>query len=383
MTRKQVVLKAIEGQITWIQAATILGISDRQMRRLKTRYEQQGYGGLRDYRSGKPRRKRIPVSAIERMLKLKRETYADFSMRHFHEQLRERHDVRISYTWMRLVLQEAGLVRKAPARGKYRRLRERRPMRGMLLHMDASTHRWIGDLPMRDLNIVLDDATGEILFGEFIEQEGLLSTFSALWHVLSRHGRFCELYTDRGSHFCNTPVKGFGPSDEQNGNTPRVLKALGIRQILARSPQARGRSERCFGTIQGRLPQELRLNKIRSYDHANRYLQSIFIPDFNRRFAVKPAHKETAFVPLVGINLELLLSVQTLRQVRNDHTVSLNSQVLQLPRPKSRPSLAGCQVLVHQFVDRTLAVSFQGVVLARFNRDGDCLPNPRTRRRAA
>jgi transposase len=383
MTRKQVVLKAIEGQITWIQAAAILGISDRQMRRLKTRYEQHGYGGLRDYRSGKPRRKRIPVATIERMLKLKRETYADFSMRHFHEQLRERHGVRISYTWMRLVLQEAGLVRKAPARGKYRRLRERRPMTGMLLHMDASTHCWISGLAMRDLNIVLDDATGEILYGEFVEQEGLLSTFAALRHVLSKHGRFCELYTDRGSHFCSTPVKGFGPSEEQNGNTPRVLKALGIRQILARSPQARGRSERCFGTIQGRLPQELRLNKIRNYDQANRYLQTVFIPDFNRRFAVKAAVKETAFVPLVGIDLELLLSVQTLRHVRNDHPVTLNGQVLQLPEPKGRPSLAGCQVLVHQFVDRGLAISFQSVVLARFNPDGDLVQHPKTRRRAA
>ncbi len=155
-----------------------------------------------------------------------------------------------------------------------------------------------------------DDADGRILHGAFVEQEGLASTFAALRHVLSHYGRFCELYTNRGAHFCHTPVRGQGPAPEQHGEVPRVLQTLGIRHVLARSPQARGRSERCFGTIQRRLPQELRLAGIRDYEAAQRYLEEVFIPDFNRRFTVEPAQKETAFVPLVGVDLDLLLSVQ-------------------------------------------------------------------------
>ncbi len=383
MTRKQVVLKAIEGRITWIQAATILGISDRQMRRLRVRYEIYGFGGLRDYRGRRPRRKRIPTRTIERVCKLKRERYLDFSIKHFHEHLVEKHKIKISYTWTRVILQEAGIVEKAPGRGKYRRRRERRAMTGMLLHMDASTHTWIAQLPMRDLNIVLDDADGKILHGQFVEQEGLASTFSALHDVLRHHGRFCELYTDRGSHFCHTPLKGRAPAEEQGGQVARALQTLGIRQIFGRSPEARGRSERCFGTIQKRLPQELRLHGITDYAEANRYLNETFIPDFNSRFAVKPAEPETAFLPVVGVDLDLLLSVQHKRVVRNDSTVTFNRLILQLPRLRGRPHYARCPVTVHEFTDATLGLSYQGRLLARYTDQGDLIKPPAKRGKAA
>ena len=383
MTRAQVIVKAIEGRITWIDAATILGISARHMRRVKQRYERIGFGGLRDYRAGAQRRKRIPMATIEELCRLKRDRYADFSIRHFHEQITEKHGLEISYSWTRIVLQAAGLAEKGRARGKYRRRRERRPMTGMLVHLDASTHTWIKGLPMHDLNVVLDDADGRILYAEFVEQEGLASTFSALHHVLRRHGRFGELYTDRGAHFCSTPVKGGPPAEDQGGNVARALRLLGIRQILARSPEARGRSERCFGTIQGRLPQELRLHGITDYDAANRYLGDHFVPDFNRRFAVKPQYPETAFVRVVGVDLDLLLSVQRERFVRRDHTVTLNNLVLQLPAPRRRRDLSGCPVTVHEFTDGTLGVSYQHELLARFTSQGDLLRAPKPRRRAA
>jgi transposase len=370
MTRRQVILKAIEGQITWIQAAQIAGISDRQMRRLKRAYECQGIEALRDYRGRKQRRLRISMKTIGRICKLKRERYADFSVKHFHEQLTEKHKIRISYTWTKIALQEAGLIEKAPARGKYRRRRERRPMSGMLLHMDASTHRWIRGLPPHDLNVVLDDADGRILHAEFVEQEGLASTFSALRHVLEKHGRFCELYTDHAAHFCRTLVKGRGPAEEQNGNVCRALRALGIRQILARSPEARGRSERCFGTIQRRLPQELRVAGIKDYNAANRYLRERFIPDFNSRFTVVPAQPETAFIPLIGVELDVLLSIHHDRVVRSDSTVTCNGVILQLPQLPGRPSYARCPVTVHELVDGSYAMTFQGRVLARFNNSG-------------
>lgn len=289
MTRKEVILKAIEKKISWIQAADILGISARQMRRLKKRWEEHGYGGLRDKRSGTPRRKRIALQTIEEVCRLKREIYPDFSVKHFHEYATQKHQLSLSYNWTRIVLEEAGIVQKGPSRGKHRRKRERRGMRGMLIHIDGSTHEWIASIPPWDLILVLDDADGKALYARFVPQEGTLSTLAALEHVLTRYGRFCELYHDRRSHFGRTSQAVQGPDEVQNGQVSRVLKALGIRQISARSPQARGRSERAFGTFQGRLPQELRLEGIQSYDQANEYLNKTFLAKFNKLFTVPPA----------------------------------------------------------------------------------------------
>lgn len=384
MTKKEVMLKAIEGRITWIQAADILGITARHMRRIKTRYEAFGFDALRDHRAGKPRRRRIPLATVEKLLALRRTVYAEFSVRHFWEHATERHGLELSYTWTLLTLQAAGLAEKAPARGKYRRRRERRPMRGMLLHLDASTHAWLGkDRPEADLDVMLDDADGRILFARFFDQEGTASTFAALEHVLGRHGRFAELYTDRGSHFCRTSRAGQGPDEVQEGQVTRALRTVGIRQILARSPEARGRSERAFGTIQGRLPQELKLAGITDYEAANRFLDATFVPDFNRRFAVKPAQPESAFVPLAGIDLRLLLSSQHERVVGNDNTVSFNRLVLQLPASKHRLHYVRCPVLVHEFPDQNLGVSYQGRLLATYSQQGDLLTESKPKKKAA
>src|SRR5437867_5720567 len=383
MTRKEVIVKAIEGRLTWLQAADILGMTARHMRRLKRLFERRGYDGLVDQRGLRPRRKRIPLRTIRALCRLRRERYADFSIRHFWERATERHGLRLSYTWTRLVLQAAGLAPKAPARGKYRRKRERRPLSGMLVHLDASTHAWLPELPMQDLVVALDDADGRILYAAFWPQEGTASSFAALFHVLHHYGRFVELYTDRGSHFCRTATAGAGPELHQQGQVSRALRALGIRHILARSPQARGRSERAFGTIQGRLPQELRLAAITGYEAANRYLEEVFVPDFNRRFTVAPAQPEGAFVPLAGVDLELLLSVRHERVVRNDNTVTFNRLILQLPTTSERMHFVRCPVLVHEFPNQTFAVSYQGGFLARYDRNGGSLPSAQTPSREA
>ena len=384
MTRAEIIIKAIEGRITWIQAATIIGVTDRHMRRLKRSYERSGFDGLRDYRAGKPRMKRIALKTIRELCRLRREHYLDFSVKHFHEFATEQHGLSISYNWARIVLQEAGLVEKAPGRGKYRRQRERRPMVGMLLHVDGSTHPWIAGIPAQDLIIVLDDADGRILHGKFVEEEGTLSTFEALAEVLKKHGRFGELYHDCGSHFGKTSHAGQGPDEEQHGQVTRALRVLGIRQIFARSPQARGRSERCFETIQGRLPQELRLEGIRDYDKANEYLQKVFIPSFNRRFTVKPEQAESAFVPLTGIDLMLLLSEQHERTVQNDNTIRFQGVTLQIPSDKYRLHYVRCKVTVHRCIDQTLGISFQGRLLARYTQDGEqIISNSIARRKVA
>jgi len=374
MTRQEVITKAIARQISWLQAAQILRISARQMRRIKRKVEQFGMSAVMDQRGKRPRRRLIRTATIEMLIRLKRDVYPDFSLRHFYEQVSEKHQVKVSYNWMRLMLQAAEVVEREPGRGRYRRKRERRPMVGMMVHLDASTHEWIAGVPRQDLVVALDDADGRLLYVRFFPQEGTASTFAALDGVLRRYGRFCELYTDRGSHFCRTAEAGMGPDSEQNGQVAQALRALGIGQILALSPQARGRSERAFLTLQRRLPQELRLHGIGDYAAANRYLEEVFVADFNRRFTVTPAQKESAFVKLGAIELELVLSSKHERIVRNDNTVAFQGMVLQLPQTRYRTHFVRCAVTVHQFPDDTLGISYQGRLLARYDSAGQLLP---------
>jgi len=374
VTREDVIRKAIEKKITWTQAASICRVTARHMRRLRERYEEFKIEGLRDRRTGKRQPSRLEPRIVEELCRLKRDVYGDFSVRHFHEFATRRHKLKVSYTWTRIVLQARGLVEKAPGRGKYRRKRERRPMVGMLVHQDASTHAWLKGLPMADLVITLDDADGRILHGQFVPQEGTTSSLQGIAAVLRRHGRFCEFYTDRGSHYCKTSDAEHGPDEIQDGHVSRVLKTLGIRHILARSPEARGRSERAFGTIQGRLPQELALAGITNYAAANAYLQKHFIPDFNRRFIVKPESSDSAFIPLAGIDLDLLVSAQHERVVQKDSTVVFERLHLQLPPGRERSHYIRCPVVVHELVNGRLAVSYQGQRIALFDRQGTLLP---------
>lgn len=383
MTRLEVLGKAMEGAISWVEAAVVLGITARHLRRLRERHECFGPLGLQDGRQGLSRKARVPPEVVEEVLRLRRERYADFSVRHFHEHLVEKHQLSVSYTFVLELLQLRGLADKCSGQGRYLRKRERRPMRGMLLHLDASTHEWIAGLPPQDLMVMLDDADGRILFARFFPQEGTASTMAALLHVLERYGRFCQLYTDRGSHFCRTERAGERPSDEQHGQVSRVLGAVGIEHIQAMTPEARGRSERAFGTLQGRLPQELRLRGISSYADANRFLDAHFIDDFNRRFSVTPREPGSAFTGLAGIDLRLLVSTQHQRIVQKDNTVVFERLYLQLPASTDRISWARCPVLVHELVDDTLAVSFHGKVLARFDRQATLLKQDNKKRNVA
>lgn len=383
MTRREIVVRAVAGSLTWSAAAGILGVSCRHMQRIKARYEQFGVDGLVDRRAGGTRRRRVSVATIAEVCRLKREVYADFSMQHFHEKVTGKHGLVLSYTLLRSVLQDAGLVEKAPSRGKHRRKRERRPLVGMMLHMDGSTHEWIAGLPKRDLIVVMDDADGRIVYAQFFEQEGTHSTLVALHAVVRRLGRFCELYTDRGSHFGRTPVAG--GETVTDGQVSRACQALGIRQILARSPEARGRSERAFQTLQGRLPQEMRVEGVRDYEQANLHLERIFVPEFNRLFTVEPAQAGSAFVPMSGVDLDLIFSEQHERVVDQANTVAFERLHLQLERSATRAHFVRCPVVVHRLVDRSLAVTYLGKVIGRFAVDGAAIrpAAPRRKREAA
>lgn len=387
MTRYEIIGKAIQGELKWVEAANILGVSARHMLRLRERYENFGIEGMRDKRTGRRMPSRIPKDEVEEVCRLKREVYPDFTTKHFHRFAVAKHGVKMSYSWALTILQARGLVTPERSRGTYRRRRERRAMFGMMLHQDASTHTWIAGIPMQDLVVTMDDATSRILHAKFHEQEGTRSTLDGISCVLSKHGRFCEFYTDRGSHYCHTTTAGEAPDPEQDGQVARVLKALGIRHIRARSPQARGRSERAFKTIQDQLVPELRLAGIRTYEAANEYLERSYVPAYNRRHTVEPAQPESAFTSMVGMDLDLLLSVQHDRVVRNDNTVMFERLGLQLPSTAERFHFARCKVVVHEFLDDTIGVSFQGRLVGRFTRDGATLKSAerpkKTKRKAA
>src|SRR5947199_7205183 len=308
MKVQEVILRAMAKKITWWQAAEIIGISDRQMRRWRERYEAFGYDGLFDRRQGKPSPKRVPVARVEQVLGLYRDRYFDLNVRHFQEKLQHEHQIELSYSWVKLALQGAGLVRRGRKRGVHRQRRPRRPLPGMLLHIDGSRHRWFQDEPWYDLIVILDDATSEIYYAQLVEEESTLRVMAGLQEVIARKGLFCALYSDRGSHFWLTPKVGGKVDAHRLTQVGRALRELGIQMIPAYSPQARGRSERNFSTWQGRLPQELHLAGCRTLEQANRFLRECYRAEFNRRFQVPPAQPGSAFMPGRSRDLDLIFA---------------------------------------------------------------------------
>ena len=381
MKIQEVILRAMAKKITWCQAAEIIGISDRQMRRWYERYREFGYDGLFDRRHGRPSPKRVPVPIVEQVLELYRERYFDLNVRHFCEKLREEHQVRLSYTWVKRALQGAGLVKKGRPRGTHRRRRLRRPLPGMLLHLDGSRHRWFPDDRWYDLLVVLDDATSEVYYAQLVEEESTRTVLAALREVIERKGIFCALYSDRASHFFATPQAGGKVDPERLTQVGRALRELGIQMIPAYSPQARGRSERNFGTWQGRLPQELRLRGITTVEAANEFLRQEYMAEFNRRFRVSPTQPGHAFLPCPRDDLDLVFSVQHTRTVAQDNTVQLGDRWLQIEPTGWRGTLAGCRVVVHEHLDDTLTVCHGPHSVGRYNAQGWPLLERQNRRK--
>jgi transposase len=382
MKIEQVILRALSKQITFWQAAHIARISPRHLRRLFERYRRRGFDGLYDRRKGRPSPKRVPLEVVTQVLCLYREKYFDFSVRHFHEKLREQHSVDYSYTCIKRLLQEAGLVIRTRKRGPHRRKRERRPMTGMLLHIDASKHRWLGG-QQHDLLVILDDATSEIYYAQLVEEESTPTVLAALREVVEQRGIFCALYTDRGSHFWLTPKEGEIVDRQRMTQVGRAMRELGIEMIPAYSPQARGRSERNFGTWQGRLPQELRLRGITTVEEANRFLREHYIAELNRKFSVPAAQPESAFVPVSGKDLDRIFSVQQERVVNQDNTVRIANRTLQIERTKWRGTLAKCHVLVCEHLDGTWSVFYGPHLVGRYAQDGSRYRSEESPRRAA
>jgi transposase len=362
-------------ELSQAEAAELLGMSERTFRRHRDRYREEGVEGLRDRRLGKPSGRRAAAAEIARMLGLRQEFYWDFTVKHFHERLTQRHDYKLGYTVTRLALQRAGLVRPAPRRSAHRKKRARRPLPGMLLHQDGSRFAWLpGDPRQYDLVATLDDATSELYSAFLVEEEGTASSLRGLAETIAGRGLFCALYTDRGSHYFHTPKAGGKVSRSHLTQVGRALQQLGVEHIAAYSPEARGRSERLFRTLQDRLPKELRLAAIGTLEEANRWIAERYLPEHNARFAAPAEQPGTAFV---ADRLEAwrdILSLQEERQVGNDNTVPWRGLRLQLPPHRLRPHFARAKVRVHEYPCGRLAVFFGPHRLADYDAGGQLLP---------
>lgn len=388
MKIQEVILRAVSKQIRWTEVADIIGVSYRTMKRWKARYQEHGYDGIFDRRMKRPSPKRVPLKELQTILSLYQTTYRGFNVTHFHEKLQQHHNITRGYTFVKTALQTAGFVGKSPSRGKHRKRRPRKPLAGMMLHLDGSPHEWIPDLPGQffDLLVLMDDATNELYELRLVDEEDTLHCMSVLKDCIAKHGIFCSLYSDRASHFFFTPKAGKKVLEGHLTQIGRALRDLGIKMIPSYSPEARGRSERMNETLQGRIPNELRLHGIKTKDDANRFLKEVYLKEHNRRFKVKAEQSGSAFVPIPAhINLDQIFSIQAERTVNHDNTVSFQRLILQIEPSELRVSFTKCRVTVHQHLNQTLSITYGPHLLGRYSSEGRILKNPKSfsQRRAA
>jgi len=344
-----------ERRLTQHEAARLLGVHERSFRRYINRYHERGLDGLLDKRLAQTSHRRAPVDEVMRLEHLYRERYCGWNVKHFYSFYKRSHAGSRSYTWVKNHLQQAGLVKKAPGRGKHRKRRQRAPLPGMMLHQDGSTHQWVAGCYW-DLIVTMDDATNEHYSMFFVDQEGTASSFLGVQHVIERHGLFCSMYTDRASHYWNTPEAG-GKVDKVNlTQFGRAMHQLGIEMIAAYSPEARGRSERAFKTHQGRLPKELAAAGITDIQSANRYLCEIYMPAFNDEFTRAAAEKGSGFVPLIGYDITDILCEHHERTVGKDNCVSFMGKKLQIPADRYRMHYVKVKVRVHCYPQGRMAI---------------------------
>ena len=355
MKMREVLLEALAGKMSWIQAAEVLGLSPRTVRRWREKFDESGIDGLYDGRRQSPSDRALPAKELEKWLRMYRERYAGYNVRHFCSIARRKHGLTWSYTLMRRVLQGAGLVRKRRPRGKHRIRREPRPCYGEMLHLDGSRHHWLALKPeeYQHLIVVLDDATKQILYAQLEPCESTHTVMTALWAVITRHGIPAALYSDRASWAAHTPRKGEPVDKTVVTQVGRALKQLGIEHILGYSPQARGRSERANRTIQDRLVNELRTARIATMERANRYLNKEFIPAYNSEFSRTATSPDSAFVPLAGVALDPILCHQDERTVGKDNTVTFDGVRLQIAKQPGRLTCAGLRVIIRRHLDGT------------------------------
>lgn len=382
MKVQEVILRALSGRQSWLQVADVLGLSPRTVRRLRLRYQHVGYDGLFDHRRRRPSPRAVPLPEVQRLLALYRDRYGPrdghpgFNVRHFYQIAQREHGVRLSYSFVKRALQAAGLVTKRRPRGRHRQRRAPRPCFGELLHLDGSRHRWLALVPdvLHPLLAVVDDATKRVLYAQLLEGgESVDAVLTALRQVLATYGIPGALYTDRAHWAVHTPTAGAAPDRTKLTHVGRALARLGIEHILGYSPQARGRSERTNGTLQGRLVNELRVAGITTLGAANRYLRERFIADYNATFGCSPADPASAFVPVGRHDLDQILCHEEERVVARDNTVTFGRLLLQLTKQRGRRSCAGLRVVVRRHLDGHHSIWWGPRCLGRYSAQGRLL----------
>ena len=342
------------GRLTQAAAAQILGMCERSFRRYLGRYEADGLEGLIDRRLDQVSNRRAPVDEVMALTEQYRSRHGGWNVKHFHSWYRRTGGAR-SYTWVKKHLQQAKLVPKAAKRGAHRKRRDRSALPGMMIHQDGSTHEWVAGHKW-DLIVTMDDATSEHYSMFFVEEEGTVSSFAGVQEVIAARGLFSSFYSDRGSHYWLTPDAGGKVDRERLTQFGRAMKQLGIDMIAAYSPEARGRSERAFGTHQGRLPQELALAGITGMTQANQYLATVYRPAFNAEFAQPAMEQGSAFVPWIGGSLEDILCEQHERTVSSDNCVRFEGMILQIPADRHRCHYVKARVRVNRYASGAIAL---------------------------
>jgi molybdenum-dependent DNA-binding transcriptional regulator ModE len=378
MQIKEVLLRAMNKEYSWLRAAEILGITARGLRHMRKRMEQFGYQGLVDMRRGRPSPRRTPVKEIERILQLYRECYAGFNVRHFCATVRREHDVKLSYGCVKQILQGAGLIEKGRSRGRHRMRRERKPRFGQMLHLDGSPHAWLTLVPEERQTLIqsVDDATSRLLYAQLWPAETTRAVMTAISDLVRGYGIPESLYTDRASWAFETPKAGGKVSKTQLTQVGEALERLGVEHIASYSPQGRGRSERMNRTLQDRLVKELRVAGITTLEAANRYLRERYIPTHNEEFACQPADPTSAFVEVGDVNLDEIFFEYADRTVGKDNTVSLDGAVLQLAKQPGRASCAGIGVQVRRHLDGSYTIRRGIQLLGRYADDARPLAAP-------
>jgi transposase len=373
MKIQEVFQRAEHDSITWNEAAEILGVDPRTVRRWKHTVEEDGFRSLLDKRTRKPSPKRVPRVARKRVLGLYRELYYEWNVKHFHEQLKK-YQIPYSYTWTKSLLQEAGLVERLKERDKHRKKRPRKPLVGMMIHIDGSEHAWIPSLRGRqDLIVVMDDATNKVYYAKLVNEENTRECLLAFKYVVQTKGLFCSVYSDRASHFFHTP-EAHGKVDLSNlTQIGRAMYELGIEMIPAYSPEARGRSERLFKTWQDRLVNELKLHGIKTVPDANRYILETFMPWHNKNLTVEAEVQGSAFTPYVGKSLDYVFCIKEQRIVNHDNTVQWKKLLLQIEPSSLRISFAKCKVIVCEHFNNTLSILYGHHIIGRYDIQGQPL----------
>ena len=369
--RAQVLTRVLAGQWTTKEAAALLGMSARQVRRLKSAYQEEGIRALVHSNRGRRPGHALSDEIRGQVAELARTLYAGCNDHHFCELLAEREGIKISRSSVRRILRGAGIAsprpRKAP---KHRSRRERMPQEGMLLQIDGSRHDWLqGRGPYLTLVGAIDDATGKVPGAVFRQQEDAHGYFLLVERIALNHGCPLALYHDRHGIFEHSTKGRMTVAERLNGKRDatqfgRLLEELGIKSIPARSPQAKGRVERLWGTFQGRLVFELRLAGARTIEEANQFLDT-FLPRYNQHFTVPPTAPGVAYRPLPFTRLpEEVFCFKYERTVGTDNVVALGEHRVQLLAGHDRISYAKARVEVHERLDGSVAVYYRGERLA-------------------